>query len=64
MRVVGMSCDGCARAVQNALVGVAGVQEATVSLDGQTARVLHDGGSSLADMVAAVEAAGYSAEPA
>ncbi|UCF19615.1 MAG: heavy-metal-associated domain-containing protein [Gemmatimonadota bacterium] len=62
LRVAGMSCEGCVNAVRNALTGVAGVRDVTVSLDEKSARVLHDGSTTTADLLQAVESAGYSAE--
>ena len=64
LRVEGMSCAGCVNAVRNALVGIAGVREAVVSLEEGSARVVHDEGAAPSDLVAAIEAAGYTASPA
>ena len=56
-----MSCGGCVNAVKSALTRVEGVQEAEVSLEDKTARVVSEDAVSAGQLVAAVEAAGYSA---
>ncbi|HCC0170855.1 TPA: copper-exporting P-type ATPase CopA [Cronobacter sakazakii] len=56
----GMSCASCVSRVQNALQGVAGVTQARVNLAERTALVM--GHASAADLIAAVEKAGYGAE--
>ena len=63
LKVSDMSCGGCVNAVKAALTGVEGVQEADVSLEDKTARVISDESISADDLVAAVSAAGYSAAP-
>ena len=60
--VDGMSCVGCAGAVESTLEEVPGVAEATVDYDHRTARiVLSDPSVQPAQLVAAVEQAGYKA---
>ena len=61
LKVSDMSCGGCVNAVRSALTGVEGVQEADVSLEERTARVISNDTVSVDDLVAAVSAAGYSA---
>jgi len=61
LNVSDMSCGGCVNAVKAALIGVDGVQEADVSLEEKTARILSDEAVSADDLVAAVSSAGYSA---
>lgn len=56
----GMSCASCVSRVQNALAAVPGVSQARVNLAERTALVM--GSASAADLVQAVEKAGYSAE--
>jgi len=58
LKIEGMSCDHCVHHVKNALVEVAGVEGAEVSLSGKSAVVT---GASLDDAVlkAAVAEAGY-----
>ncbi|EOC1474221.1 copper-exporting P-type ATPase CopA [Cronobacter turicensis] len=56
----GMSCASCVSRVQNALQGVEGVTQARVNLAERTALVM--GHASAADLIAAVEKAGYGAE--
>ncbi|MEO3989668.1 copper-exporting P-type ATPase CopA [Pseudocitrobacter cyperus] len=56
----GMSCASCVTRVQNALQAVPGVAQARVNLAERTALVM--GNASAADLVHAVEKAGYGAE--
>ncbi|KNC95245.1 copper-exporting P-type ATPase CopA [Trabulsiella odontotermitis] len=56
----GMSCASCVSHVQNALQAVPGVTQARVNLAERTALVM--GSASAADLVQAVEKAGYGAE--
>ncbi len=59
LAVHGMTCAGCVSRVEKALSGVPGVVAATVNLANRRARVA--GTAPLADLLAAVEAAGYRA---
>jgi copper chaperone len=61
--VPGMSCDHCKVAVTTEVSGVAGVRDVAVDLDTKLVRV---SGSNLdpAAVVAAIDEAGYDAEPA
>jgi copper chaperone CopZ len=56
-RVTGMTCGGCAKHVEKALRGVAGVAAVTVDLAKGTAAV--EGTASFEAMAASVVAAGY-----
>lgn len=56
----GMSCASCVSRVQNALQAVPGVAQARVNLAERTALIM--GSASVADLVQAVEKAGYGAE--
>ncbi|WP_024551939.1 copper-exporting P-type ATPase CopA, partial [Franconibacter helveticus] len=56
----GMSCASCVSRVQNALQAVPGVRQARVNLAERTALVM--GSASAAELVGAVEKAGYGAE--
>lgn len=56
----GMSCASCVSRVQNALAAVPGVSQARVNLAERTALVM--GSASAAELVQAVEKAGYGAE--
>ncbi|MCU6669211.1 copper-exporting P-type ATPase CopA [Enterobacteriaceae bacterium H4N4] len=56
----GMSCASCVTRVQNALQAVPGVAQARVNLAERTALVM--GSASAADLVLAIEKAGYGAE--
>jgi copper chaperone len=59
LSVDGMSCEHCEQTVAEALEGVAGVTGVSVDLDGGRATV--EGDAAVADLVAAVEDAGYEA---
>jgi copper chaperone CopZ len=60
LRITGMSCNNCVRHVGDALRGVAGVTGVDVSLPA-TANVTHDRPIDQAQLLAAVESAGYEA---
>jgi len=62
LKVTGMTCRHCVRAVREALAAVPGVTAALVDLDGGTARV--EGEAAPADLIRAVTDAGYHAEQA
>lgn len=59
LTVDGMSCAGCEQNVEDALTDVEGVTDATADTETDTAIV--EGTADPADLVAAVEAAGYDA---
>jgi copper chaperone CopZ len=61
LNVTGMSCEGCADSVRSALSQVGGVHNADVSLDQKTAVLEVEDTVQAADLVGAVEAAGYQA---
>ena len=58
LRISGMTCNGCVGHVKTALVGVPGVSAVEVSLPDQ-AKIVH-ADVPMADLAAAVDAAGYS----
>lgn len=60
LKVTGMHCAHCVRAVETALVGVAGVTRVEVDLDSASARV--EGDPDPGALTAAIVAAGYGAE--
>lgn len=60
LKVTGMSCQHCVRAVHEALQSVPGVTEVQVDLADATARV--EGEAALADLIHAIREAGYHAE--
>ncbi len=60
LHIEGMTCAGCASAVQKALAAVPGVQSASVNFISKTATVI---GGEPSALVAAVQAAGYRARP-
>ena len=62
LRVSGMSCGHCVSHVKSALEGIEGVSQADVSLENHEAEVTLSGEVIDADLIAAVEAAGYQAE--
>jgi copper chaperone CopZ len=59
LKIEGMSCEHCVKAVKTALEAVAGVQAAVVSLADTSAVVDHGDGVTLAALRAAVEEEGY-----
>ncbi len=61
LNVTGMSCEGCANSVRSALSRVEGVHNAEVSLEEKKAVVALEDGVRAADLLDAVEAAGYEA---
>ncbi|MXX18840.1 MAG: heavy-metal-associated domain-containing protein [Dehalococcoidia bacterium] len=62
LKVDGMTCDHCVRAVTDAITGVDGVTEASVDLDAGAATV-RGKGVDLGAVVAAVIEEGYEAAP-
>jgi copper chaperone len=63
LRVEGMTCPGCVRSVKRVLEAVPGVHGAVVSLERGEAVVDFDPSrASAADLVSAVDAAGYRAQ--
>lgn len=62
LKISGMSCEHCVNHVKSALEGVEGVSRADVSLENHEAEVTLLGEIVEADLVTAVEAAGYQAE--
>jgi copper chaperone CopZ len=58
--VGGMTCNGCANNVKNALSGVAGVSNVEIDLDGAKATVQTDGQPQKDALESAVTSAGYS----
>lgn len=60
LTVEGMSCEHCEQSVADALSDVAGVTEVSVDREGESATV--DGDADEAELVAAVEDAGYTAQ--
>lgn len=62
LKVEGMTCDACVRAIERKLSKVAGVESAKVDLEGGRARVELDDSRAGADqLIAAVEKIGYHA---
>ncbi len=62
LKISGMTCGHCVSHVKSALEGIEGVSEADVSLENHEAEVTLSAEVIEADLVAAVEAAGYQAE--
>lgn len=62
LAITGMSCEHCVSHVKSALEGMDGVTQADVSLEENRADVTLSAHVPDADLVAAVEAAGYQAE--
>jgi len=64
LKIGGMTCASCVGRVERALAAQAGVMSAEVNLATERARVRRlAGGAGVADLVRAVAAAGYAAEP-
>lgn len=64
LKVTGMTCDNCRRHVEDALKGVAGVASVKVDLMFHKADVAYDPAkTSVSELLSAVDAAGYKAEP-
>jgi len=64
LSITGMTCASCAGRVEKALARVPGVEQASVNLATERAHVVAFAGSvEVAGLVAAVERAGYGAEP-
>ncbi|MDQ3460384.1 MAG: heavy-metal-associated domain-containing protein [Deinococcota bacterium] len=61
LKITGMTCEHCQKAVTNALEGVAGVDTVTVDLDTGIAKV--GGSPDVQALVSAVEEEGYQASP-
>lgn len=64
LKIEGMSCGHCVKAVQQALEEVSGVTKAVVSLETNSAQVQHDGSIEIKTLIEAVEDEGYSATEA
>ena len=62
LKISGMSCDHCVSHVKSALENLEGVSQSDVSLENHEAEVMLSGEVVDADLIAAVEAAGYQAE--
>jgi Cu+-exporting ATPase len=64
LRLTGMSCASCAARIEKTLRGMAGVTEASVNFASEKARVSFlPGKTGVREMIRAVEAIGYGAEP-
>ncbi|WP_225862530.1 heavy metal translocating P-type ATPase [Ideonella benzenivorans] len=63
LQIEGMSCASCVMRVEKALKKVPGVAEAQVNLATERAQVTGDAALQLAPLLAAVEKAGYGAQP-
>ncbi len=62
LKISGMTCGHCVSHVKSALEGMEGVSDADVSLENHEAELTLSGEVIDADLIAAVEAAGYQAE--
>lgn len=62
LKISGMSCGNCVSHVKSALEALEGVSQSDVSLESHEAEVTLSGEVGDADLIAAVEAAGYQAE--
>ena len=65
LAITGMTCGACLRRVDRGLRAVPGVEDVRIDLASGRAVIAHPGGDVVpADLVAAVERAGYGATPA
>ncbi|MGH8532935.1 MAG: cation transporter, partial [Gammaproteobacteria bacterium] len=62
LRISGMTCDRCAKSIEDALAGVAGVVEAKVSYDEGTARIKTEAGVDSEKLIDTVQGKGFDAE--
>ncbi len=62
LKISGMTCDHCVSHVKSALEGVEGVSGADVSLENHEVELTLSSEVIDADLIAAVETAGYEAE--
>ncbi len=62
LQITGMTCDHCAKSIEEALVGVAGVLEAMVSYDEGTARIKTEAKVDSAKLIDTVRGQGFGAE--
>ena len=63
LKITGMTCEHCVRAVQKSLLAVPGVKKAEVSLADKKAILSHDGPLNIKEAIQAVENEGYTAKP-
>lgn len=61
LKIAGMTCDHCERAVSQALSGVKGVDK-VAGVDRESGRALVEGSPDVAELIAAVVEEGYDAE--
>jgi copper chaperone len=61
LKVTGMTCEHCEKAVHKALIAVPGVAD-VVTVDRTTEEVIVDGHANVIDLVAAIREEGYEAE--
>ena len=62
LRITGMTCDHCAKSIEEALAGMAGVVEAQVSYDEGTAHIKTEAGVDSTKLIDAVQGKGFGAE--
>lgn len=58
-KVMDMSCQHCVNAINEAVNGVAGVQQVTIALDAHTVTVEHTPDTTAEAIAAAINEAGY-----
>ena len=63
LKIQGMTCDHCVRAIQQSLLSVPGVKKAEVNLAEKKAVLSHDDNLNLETAIRAVESEGYTAKP-
>lgn len=59
LKIGGMSCDNCVKHVTNAILEVPGVKQVKVSLEDNTAIVIHDEDVTIDMLKVAVDDIGY-----
>ena len=57
-----IECDGCARAIKNALGNVPGISSVAVDVDSKTVSVSHEAPASADSVAQALDRAGFPAE--
>lgn len=61
LKIEGIHCSGCARAIKNALAETQGVRSVDVDVEAGRAKISADDGTPAALLIAAVADAGYDA---
>ncbi len=62
LKVNGMSCEHCAKAIRRALSVFEGYEHSKVDIDAGTVEIEYDAPASVSGFIAAIEAEGYTVE--